>query len=139
METKYFKKIYANGDIGKGVWKTGDGINYNDTDNYTVEIITKTQWDKIKNVKAVIVELDSKCTEYIYENIGDTHKQNKYLGRFCELQEKRLDGETLTTEEIAEKDALKELHRRYKAILAEYADMETRIENGETVEIVFNA
>ena len=87
--------------------------------------------------KTRLSELDSKSSQYIYENIGDETHQLKYLGRFSELQEKRIDGIELTTEEQAEKDALKELHRRYKEILVEYGIIKSKIENGEDVEIIF--
>ena len=55
METKYFKKVYEDR-TAYGQWKTGDGINYNESgDNkYTVEFITENEFiDGVKNIPEI--------------------------------------------------------------------------------------
>ena len=44
---KYFKKTYLNRPecpYGYGVWNNGDGVNYNPTDDYTIEDITEQEY-----------------------------------------------------------------------------------------------
>jgi hypothetical protein len=42
--TKYFKITYSDNTIGYCKHDKGDGINYNSSDDFTVETITKTQF-----------------------------------------------------------------------------------------------
>lgn len=121
-------------------------VNLNDdiSDLTELEPCEYPKWDGKKWIidteakkKAKLIELDSKAKTYIYENIGTQEKQSKYLALFCSLQEKRLDGEELTEEETATKDALKLMHSRYKEILLENAEFETKINNGEDIQIIF--
>lgn len=55
---KYFKKTYHNGQVGAGLWKEGDAINYKSTSDYSVEDIIKDEYDTIK--KNVL----NQCREY---------------------------------------------------------------------------
>ena len=46
---KYFKKTYTNGHIGCGKWQEGWGENFHEPadGSYTVEWVTKTEYDNI--------------------------------------------------------------------------------------------
>ena len=48
-EIKYFKKIYSDR-VACGKWETGNAINYNDGEDYTVEFIEKAEYESIVNV-----------------------------------------------------------------------------------------
>ena len=48
MEIKYFKKIYSDR-VACGKWVEGDAINYNDGENYTIEIIEEAEYESIRS------------------------------------------------------------------------------------------
>lgn len=76
---KYFKKIYSNGRIACGCWNDGDGINYNHTEKYSIDWITKEEYyeiakkinnyDKKINIEKELIKY--KKEKYILEQIGE--------------------------------------------------------------------
>ena len=107
-------------------------------DNFTFKK-TKIINPDYDSIPLLSEELETKVKSYILDNIGDHEHQLKYLGRFSKLQDKLIDGIELTPEEGAEKIALKALHARYENILIEYNILKSKIELGETPEIIFNS
>ena len=109
-----------------------DNNKYKYIDN---ELVEKTS-NELGNEKFIILknqklaEVDTEARKLIYENIGDLEKQAKYLAKFSELTNKRVDGIELTDEEETQRQSLMNMHKLFKKIADDEVDrMRSEINN----------